>query len=100
VNCCVLSPAVTVEKFFVIYLFYEFHSMCHSNDPKHKRSKVVHRKKQQQARHCLQASSRQAVQESATTTAMTRPLNFPTMATTSKVSSEHSHNQGGPQELR
>jgi len=36
-------------------------AMCCSNDPKYKRKKVVHRKKQQ---HCLQASSRQAVQES------------------------------------
>jgi len=43
----------------------------------------VHRKKQQWARHCLQASSRQAVQESAT--AMARPLNLSTMAATSTV---------------
>jgi len=39
---------------------------CCSND--HKRRKVVHRKKQQQARHRLQASSRQAVQEGAIAT--------------------------------
>jgi len=40
--------------------------MCHSNDPKYKKRKVLHRKKQQRARQRLQASSRQAVQESAT----------------------------------
>jgi len=63
---------------------------CCSNGPKYKRRKVVHRKKQQWARHHLQASSRQAVQESATVTAMARPLNLPTMAATSMVSSQPS----------
>jgi len=47
---------------------------CRSNDLKYKRRKFVHRKKQQRARRRLQASSRQAVQESATVTATARPL--------------------------
>jgi hypothetical protein len=47
--------------------------------------KAVHRKKQQLARCCLQAFSRQAVKESATATA--RPLNLSTMAAKSMVSS-------------
>jgi len=69
-----------------------------SNDPKYKRRKVVHRKKQQRDRHCLQASSRQAVQESATETATARPLlNVSTMEATSLVSSQPSrtHSQAG-----
>jgi len=70
---------------------------CCSNDPKYKGKKVVHRKKQQQARHCLQASSRQAVQESATATAIARPLlNLSTMAATSMVSSQPSRTCSQP----
>jgi len=65
--------------------------MCRSNDPKYKKRKVVHRKRQQRARQRLQASSRQAVQESATVTATARPLlNLSTMAATSMVSSQPS----------
>jgi len=57
----------------------------------------VHRKKQQWARRCLQASSRQAVQESATVTAMARPLlNLSTMAATSMVSSQPSKTRSQP----
>jgi len=64
---------------------------CRSNDPKYKRRKVVHRKKQQWDRLHLQASSRQTVQESATVTATSRPLlNLSTMAATSAVSSQPS----------
>jgi len=71
--------------------------MCCSNDPKYKRRKVVHRKKQQRARRHLQASSRQAVQESATVTAMARPpLNLSTMAATSMVSSQPSRTCSQP----
>jgi len=75
---------------------------CCSNDPKYKRRKVVHRNKQQRARQQLQASSRQAVQESATVTATARPLlNLSTMAATSTVSSQpsrtRSQKKGGPQ---
>ena len=70
---------------------------CHSNDPKYKRRKVVHRKKQQWARRHLQASSRQAVQESATVTTMARPLNLlSTMAATSTVSSQPSRTRSQP----
>ena len=69
--------------------------MCHSNDPRYKRRK--HRKKQQQARQRLQASSRQAVQESATVTATARPLlNLSTMAATSTVSSQPSRTRSQP----
>jgi len=63
---------------------------CCSNDPRYKRRKIVHRKKQQQARRCLQAFSRQAVQESAPVTARARPLNLSIMAATSTVSSQPS----------
>ena len=72
--------------------------MCCSNDPKYKRRKVVHRKKQQRARRHLQASPRQAVQESATVTAMARPLlNLSsTMAGTSTVSSQPSRTRSQP----
>jgi len=71
---------------------------CCPNDPKYKRRKVVHRKKQQWARWRLQASSRQAVQESTTVTATARPLlNLSTMAATSMVSSQplRRHSQPG-----
>jgi len=64
--------------------------MCHSNDSKYKRRKDVHRKKQEQARCCLQASSRQAVQERAPATATPRPLNLSTMAATSTGGSQPS----------
>jgi len=63
---------------------------CCLTDPKYKRWKLVQRKKQQQAKHCLQDSSRQAVQESATAIATARPLNLSTMAATSTVSSQPS----------
>jgi len=63
---------------------------CCSNDPKYKRRKAVHRKNKQWARSHLQASSRQAEQESATATATARPLNLSTMAETSMVSSQPS----------
>jgi len=56
----------------------------------------VHKKKQQQARCCLQASSRQAVQESATATATARTLNLSTKAATSMVSSQPSRPRSQP----
>jgi len=69
---------------------------CHSNGPKYKRRKIVHRKKQQRDKWLLQASSRQTVQESATVTAMARPLNLSTMAATSTVSSQPSRTHSQP----
>jgi len=50
----------------------------------------------QQARFCLQASSRQAMQESATATANARPPNLSTMEATSMVSSQPSRTHSKP----